>query len=140
VIPKGSVSPFWLFVAIGALFLLWFFLHVRSGEHKGRDVLLPLRPALVRARGHLEMDPRVIIPELLRLLRARHRHPVTRARPAAPAALADLATPPSTAPAKPANAGTPTPTQHHDHNEPALELLQGHQGAAAARRRRRLVR
>jgi MFS family permease len=43
VIPKGSVSPVWLFVAIGALFLLWFFLHVRSGEHKRRDVLLPLR-------------------------------------------------------------------------------------------------
>jgi len=33
----------WLFVAIGALFLLWFFLHVRSSEKKGRDVLLPLR-------------------------------------------------------------------------------------------------
>jgi len=33
----------WLFVAIGALFLLWFFLHVRSREKKGRDVLLPLR-------------------------------------------------------------------------------------------------
>ena len=33
----------WLFVAIGALFLLWFFLHVRSGENKGKDVLLPLR-------------------------------------------------------------------------------------------------
>ena len=30
VIPKGSVSPVWLYVAIGALFLLWFFLHVRS--------------------------------------------------------------------------------------------------------------
>jgi MFS family permease len=43
VIPKGSISPVWLFVAIGALFLLWFFLHVRSGERKGRDVLLPLR-------------------------------------------------------------------------------------------------
>jgi MFS family permease len=43
VIPKGSVSPVWLYVAIGALFLLWFFLHVRSGEKKGRDVLLPLR-------------------------------------------------------------------------------------------------
>jgi predicted MFS family arabinose efflux permease len=33
----------WVFVAIGALFLLWFFLHIRSGEKKGRDVLLPLR-------------------------------------------------------------------------------------------------
>ena len=43
VIPKGSVSPVWIFVAIGALFLLWFFLHVRSGEKKGKDVLLPLR-------------------------------------------------------------------------------------------------
>src|SRR6266566_3187418 len=43
VIPKGSISPVWLFVAIGALFLLWFFLHIRSSERKGRDVLLPLR-------------------------------------------------------------------------------------------------
>ncbi len=43
VIPKGSISPVWVFVAIGALFLLWFFLHVRSWERKGRDVLLPLR-------------------------------------------------------------------------------------------------
>ena len=43
VIPKGSISPVWLFVAIGALFLLWFFLHVRSSEKKGRAVLLPLR-------------------------------------------------------------------------------------------------
>ncbi len=43
VIPKGSISPVWLFVAVGALFLLWFFLHVRSSERKGRDVLLPLR-------------------------------------------------------------------------------------------------
>ena len=43
VIPKGSISPVWLFVAIGVLFLLWFFLHVRSRERKGRDVLLPLR-------------------------------------------------------------------------------------------------
>jgi MFS family permease len=43
VIPKGSISPVWVFVAIGTLFLLWFFLHVRSGEKRGRDVLLPLR-------------------------------------------------------------------------------------------------
>ncbi|MGD0699770.1 MAG: MFS transporter [Trebonia sp.] len=43
VIPKGSLSPVWLYVAIGALFLLWFFLDVRSGQKKGRDVLLPLR-------------------------------------------------------------------------------------------------
>ena len=43
VIPKGSVSPVWIYVAIGALFLLWFFLHLRSGEKKGADVLLSLR-------------------------------------------------------------------------------------------------
>ncbi len=43
VIPKGSVSPVWILVAIGALFLLWFFLHIRAREHKHRDVLLPLR-------------------------------------------------------------------------------------------------
>ena len=43
VIPKGSISPVWLFVAIGALFLLWFFLHVHAGERKGKAVLLPLR-------------------------------------------------------------------------------------------------
>src|SRR5207237_10516780 len=45
VIPKGSISPVWVFVAIGAVFLLWFFLHIRSWEKKGRgrDVLLPLR-------------------------------------------------------------------------------------------------
>jgi MFS family permease len=43
VIPKGSISPVWVFVAIGALFLLWFFLHLRRGERKDRDVLLALR-------------------------------------------------------------------------------------------------
>jgi MFS family permease len=43
VIPKGSISPVWLFVAIGALFLLWFFLHVHARERKGKAVLLPLR-------------------------------------------------------------------------------------------------
>ena len=43
VVPKGSISPVWLFVGIGALFLLWFFLHVWSRAKKGRDVLLPLR-------------------------------------------------------------------------------------------------
>ncbi len=43
IIPKGSISPVWLYVAIGALFLLWFFLYTRSREHKGKNVLLPLR-------------------------------------------------------------------------------------------------
>ncbi|HEY7323886.1 MAG TPA: MFS transporter [Streptosporangiaceae bacterium] len=49
VIPKGSISPVWIFVGIGALFLLWFFLHVRSGERHGRDVLIRLR--LFRSRA-----------------------------------------------------------------------------------------
>src|SRR5262249_34748460 len=43
VIPKGSISPVWIYVAVGALFLLWFFLHVRSYERQGKDVLLALR-------------------------------------------------------------------------------------------------
>jgi MFS family permease len=43
VIPKGGVSPVWLYVAIGALFLVWFFLHIRSREKKGKDVLMATR-------------------------------------------------------------------------------------------------
>jgi MFS family permease len=43
IIGKGSVSPVWVLVAIGAVFLLWFFLHVSHAEKKGRDVLLRLR-------------------------------------------------------------------------------------------------
>jgi MFS family permease len=43
IIPKGSISPVWIYVAIGAVFLLWFFLYTRSAEKKGKDVLLPLR-------------------------------------------------------------------------------------------------
>jgi len=43
VIPKGSISVVWILVLIGALFLLWFFLHVRGRERHHRDVLLPLR-------------------------------------------------------------------------------------------------
>jgi len=43
VIPKGSVSPVWIYVAIGAAFLTWFFLHVKFAERKGKDVLLSLR-------------------------------------------------------------------------------------------------
>ena len=43
VIPKGSISPVWIYVVIGALFFLWFFLHVRAGERKGKDVLLSMR-------------------------------------------------------------------------------------------------
>jgi MFS family permease len=43
VLPKGSLSVVWISVAIGALFLAWFVLHVRARERKGRDVLLSLR-------------------------------------------------------------------------------------------------
>ncbi len=43
IIPKGSVSVVWVLVAIGGLFLLWFFLHIRSAERRGKDVLLGLR-------------------------------------------------------------------------------------------------
>jgi MFS family permease len=43
IIPEGSVSPVWISVAIGALFLLWFVLHIRSREKKGQDVLVAVR-------------------------------------------------------------------------------------------------
>jgi len=43
VIPKGWVSPVWLFVAVGAAILAWFVLHLRSREHKGKVPLIPLR-------------------------------------------------------------------------------------------------
>jgi MFS family permease len=43
IIPKGGVSPVWLFVAIGALVLVWFFLHIRSTERAGKDPLLASR-------------------------------------------------------------------------------------------------
>ncbi len=43
ILPKGSVSPVWIYVLIGAVFLAWFFLHVRFAERKGRDVLLSLK-------------------------------------------------------------------------------------------------
>jgi MFS family permease len=43
VIPQGAVSPVWLFLAVGALFLLWFFLHLRSDEKAHREPLIGLR-------------------------------------------------------------------------------------------------
>jgi MFS family permease len=43
VISKGSLSPVWIWVAIGVLFLLWFLLYTRSAEKKHKAVLLPLR-------------------------------------------------------------------------------------------------
>jgi MFS family permease len=43
VIAKGGVSPVWLFIGLGALILLWFFLHIASRERHGREPLLHLR-------------------------------------------------------------------------------------------------
>ncbi|HEY7418168.1 MAG TPA: MFS transporter [Ktedonobacteraceae bacterium] len=43
VIPQGGISPVWLLVAIGALFLLFFFLHIRSRERAGKEPLLSTR-------------------------------------------------------------------------------------------------
>jgi MFS family permease len=40
IIPQGGISPVWLFVGIGALFLLLFFLHIRSRERAGKEPLL----------------------------------------------------------------------------------------------------
>ncbi len=59
VLPKGGLSPVWPLVAIGALFLLWFVLHLRSREHRGRDPLVRLR--LLRNRlANLGMGTQLI--------------------------------------------------------------------------------
>lgn len=42
-IPQGGISPVWLFLLIGALILVWFFLHIRSDERAGKDPLLATR-------------------------------------------------------------------------------------------------
>lgn len=42
-IPKGGISPVWLFIAVGALILLWFFVHLRATERAGRTPLLATR-------------------------------------------------------------------------------------------------
>ncbi|MFD0689081.1 MFS transporter [Actinomadura fibrosa] len=42
VIPKGGVSPVWILVGIGALILLWFFLHIASRERAGKDPLFSI--------------------------------------------------------------------------------------------------
>ena len=43
VIHQGGISPVWLFVGIGALILVWFFLHLRSRERAGKEPLLSTR-------------------------------------------------------------------------------------------------
>jgi len=48
VISQGGISPVWLFVAVGAVVLLLFFLHVRSREKGGRTPLVSI--SLFRGR------------------------------------------------------------------------------------------
>jgi MFS family permease len=48
IIPQGGISPVWLLVAIGALFLVWFYLHIRARERSGRESLIS--PQLLRNR------------------------------------------------------------------------------------------
>ncbi len=43
VIPQGGISPVWLFVGIGALFLVWFFLHIQARERAGNVPLISPR-------------------------------------------------------------------------------------------------
>ncbi len=43
VIPKGGVSPIWIFVAVGVAILGWFILHLRSRERKRKVPLIALR-------------------------------------------------------------------------------------------------
>jgi MFS family permease len=43
IIPAGGISPVWLFVGIGALFLIGFFLWIRFRERAGKEPLLHLR-------------------------------------------------------------------------------------------------
>jgi MFS family permease len=48
VIAKGGVSPVWLFVGAGLVFLLWFALHLRARARAGRPALIS--PAIFRNR------------------------------------------------------------------------------------------
>ncbi len=43
IIPQGGISPVWLFVGIGALFLVGFFVWIRSRERVGKEPLLSTR-------------------------------------------------------------------------------------------------
>ncbi|HTZ42982.1 MAG TPA: MFS transporter, partial [Jatrophihabitans sp.] len=40
IIPKGGMSPIWIFIAIGAIILGLFFWHIRAAERKGKQPLL----------------------------------------------------------------------------------------------------
>ena len=89
IIPKGWISPVWLFIAIGALFLLWFFLLVRGA-------LRPPPPAASQrpyagSAAHTA-DARVAHHLMPRAPAPRARAPRPRA-PAPRATLASLSTP-----------------------------------------------
>lgn len=43
IIPQGGISPVWLFVAIGALILIWFFRHIWAYERAGKEPLIASR-------------------------------------------------------------------------------------------------
>jgi MFS family permease len=43
VIPKGGIAPVWILLAVGALVLLWFFLHLRATTRAGKEPLIHLR-------------------------------------------------------------------------------------------------
>jgi MFS family permease len=43
IIPQGGISPVWLFVGIGALFLVWFFIHIIRRERRGKNPLISIR-------------------------------------------------------------------------------------------------
>ncbi len=43
IIPQGGVSPVWLFVGIGALFLVWFFLHIIHRERRKKNPIISIR-------------------------------------------------------------------------------------------------
>jgi predicted MFS family arabinose efflux permease len=42
-IEQGGISPVWLFIALGAGFLAWFFFHIRAFERAGKEPLLSTR-------------------------------------------------------------------------------------------------
>ena len=39
-IQQGGISPIWIFIALGALILEWFFVHIRNQERAGKEPLL----------------------------------------------------------------------------------------------------
>lgn len=42
-IHQDGLSPIWIFIAIGVVFLVWFFAHIRQRERAGREPLLSTR-------------------------------------------------------------------------------------------------